>query len=295
MRERIQINDEPVVEEEFTRYFFEVWERLLPLPSQLGERRDIPDVIGTAAAATSGAMNPSNIQTRIQPRYLQLLLLVAFHTFIREKVDAAIFETHHGGEYDATNVIQHPVVTGITTLGLDHIAQLGPTLEDIAWHKAGIMKEGVPAFSAPQDPGPVTVMRKRADEKGGVQLVFIDPETDSRLAPSHFDGGYDNDSARVLNVAVQRTNCALAMSLTETFLQRMAPFSHDHDHDNRGLSSEDITEGIKRFSWPGRFEIIDEGSSQWFLDGAHNPLSLRQTAEWFARNTTLDHNGTSQK
>jgi folylpolyglutamate synthase/dihydropteroate synthase len=79
--------------------------------------------------------------------------LLAFHTFIREEVEAVIFETHHGGEYDTTKAIPSPVVTGITSLGMDHVDQLGPTLTDIAWHKMGTFKRGVPAFSVPQDPG----------------------------------------------------------------------------------------------------------------------------------------------
>lgn len=87
-----------------------------------------------------------NSETTRQPRYLQFVALLAFHTFIRENVQAAIFETHYGGEYDATNVMQNPVVTGITSLGMDHIAQLGPTIENIAWHKAGIFKSRSPAF-----------------------------------------------------------------------------------------------------------------------------------------------------
>lgn len=66
------------------------------------------------------------------PRFLQLLALVAFHTFIREETEAAIYERHDAGEYDATNVVQKPIVTGITSLGLDHIAQLGPSIENIA-------------------------------------------------------------------------------------------------------------------------------------------------------------------
>ncbi|KUL90484.1 hypothetical protein ZTR_00032 [Talaromyces verruculosus] len=74
--------------------------------------------------------------------------LDSFHTFIRERVQAAIFETHHGGEYDATNVIPQPVVTAITSLGMDHVAQLGPTIDDIAWHKSGIFKPGAARWFA---------------------------------------------------------------------------------------------------------------------------------------------------
>src|SRR5690606_23767555 len=104
-----------------------------------------------------------------KPRFLQLLALVAVHTFIREKMDATIIETHHGGEYDTTNFVQRPIVTGITSLGLDHVVQLGSGIESIAWHKAGIFKPGTTALSVPQDPAAIPVLKARAAEKG-IQL-----------------------------------------------------------------------------------------------------------------------------
>lgn len=91
VRERIQIDDHPVPEDMFTRYFFEVWDRIMPQEVE------------------------HDLSATRQPRYLQFLALLAFHTFIRQEIEAAIFEVHHGGEYDATNVIQNPVVTGITS------------------------------------------------------------------------------------------------------------------------------------------------------------------------------------
>ncbi|EEP78059.1 hypothetical protein UREG_02908 [Uncinocarpus reesii 1704] len=200
-----------------------------------------------------------------QPRYLQLLTLLAFHTFIREEVDAAIFEVHHGGEYDATNVIRKPVVTGITSLGMDHVGQLGPTLETIAWHKAGIFKPGAPAFSVTQEPGPTGVMSKRALDKG-TNLTFVSTKD---CFPT--GGG-------AVSVPVQRLNASLALELTEAFLRIKAP--------GHTMSDEDIHRGVENFSLIGRFEIIDERNLQWFVDGAHNVLSLEQTAEWFARNTS---------
>lgn len=237
IRERIQINDEPITEDLFTQYFFEVWEALSPLDSaRLAE-------------------------TSRQPRYLQLLALLAFHTFIKEKVDAAIVETHHGGEFDATNVIRRPIATAITSLGLDHVAQLGPTVEDIAWHKAGIFKSGAPAFSVIQEPGPSEVLQNRAAEKN-TELTFV---SSSNILPVN---------KRVLSVPVQRLNCSLALELARKFLQLKG----------YALNTDDIYRGIDNFSWTGRFEILERGSSQWFLDGAHNPLSLEQAAEWFATN-----------
>ncbi|KAF4806795.1 Folylpolyglutamate synthase [Colletotrichum siamense] len=70
---------------------------------------------------------------------------------MQEKVDAAIYEVGVGGELDSTNIIDQPVAVAITTLGIDHVQTLGNTIEQIAWHKAGIMKRGCPAFTVGQD------------------------------------------------------------------------------------------------------------------------------------------------
>ena len=74
------------------------------------------------------------------PNYFGFLTVMALHVFLQEKVDVAIMEVGIGGEYDCTNLIKHPVVCGVTSLGLDHTSILGTTLEKIAWHKAGIFK-----------------------------------------------------------------------------------------------------------------------------------------------------------
>ncbi|OQD86758.1 hypothetical protein PENANT_c007G05477 [Penicillium antarcticum] len=242
IRERIQIDNRPITEDLFTKYFYEVWESLAS--SGLGQE----------------------VETTRQPRYLQFLALLAFHTFIRENVDAAIFETHHGGEFDATNVIPKPVATGITSLGMDHVDQLGPTIESIAWHKSGIFKPGAPAFSVPQEQGPMKVLCDRAAEKK-TSLKFI--PTNEHLPTN----------TKALSVPVQRINSSLALELAKTFLQLKAP--------GHIMESDDILRGIENFSWLGRFEIIEDGKSQWFVDGAHNPLSLKQAAEWYSNNIVV--------
>ncbi|KAL4732852.1 putative tetrahydrofolylpolyglutamate synthase [Aspergillus similis] len=244
VRERIQIDDHPVPEDMFTRYFFEVWDRIMPREVE----RDL--------SATR------------QPHYLQFLALLAFHTFIKEEIEAAIFEVHHGGEYDATNVIQNPVVTGITSLGMDHVAQLGPTIESIAWHKAGIFKSGAPSFSVPQEPGCAEVMRKRALDRG-TALTFVSANDG---LPS---------VGRLLSVPVQQLNCSLALELTKAFVKAKAA-----DHT---ISDQDVYDGVKNFSLAGRFKIIDERKLRWFVDGAHNILGLEQVAEWYGTNTNNEN------
>lgn len=91
------------------------------------------------------------------PRYLQLFAILAIHIFIHEGVGAAVIETHHGGEYDATNVIEGPIATVITPIGMDNAKQLGPATRNIAWHKSGIFKAGSVAVSAQQEANVVGV------------------------------------------------------------------------------------------------------------------------------------------
>ncbi|KAI8666673.1 Mur-ligase-M domain-containing protein [Fusarium keratoplasticum] len=230
--ERVCLDFQPIDRNRFARYFFEVWDAL---------------------ARSSGTL----------PRYLQLLALVSFHTFIREDVEAAIVETHHGGEYDATNVIAHPVVSVITPLGMDHVKQLGPTIENIAWHKAGIFKHGSLALSSPQEASAAGILLGQSSEKG-VNLEFVEldstlPEDTSQLKPD-----------------VQRTNCSVALAAADRFLQ---------EKKAGPLSPSDKLQGISQFSWPGRFQHVVEDKFNWFLDGAHNEISAVKAAEWFIDNT----------
>jgi len=232
VQERIQINRKPISEELFTKYLFEVWDNITS--------RSLP-----------------------KPRYLQLLMLVSVHTFIEENVDFAIYETHNGGEYDATNVFVRPVVTGISTIGMDHVKQLGPSIENIAWHKAGIFKSGRPAFSSPQEPLAAAMLERRANERDVVlEYVSVDP-----LLPVN---------ASALRPRVQRTNASLALALTRAFLSETSPVPCSD------LTGEDIGVGIQQFFWLGRFQQVTQGRQQWFLDGAHNELSVKNAAEWFA-------------
>jgi folylpolyglutamate synthase len=152
-------------------------------------------------------------------------------------------------------------VTVITSLGLDHVKQLGPSIENIAWHKAGIFKSGSAAISAPQETAAAEVLLSRASEKG-VNLQFV--EQDLSLPAD----------ALQLNPDVQRTNCSVALAAARSFLERMETNASD-------LSSSDILQGISQFFWPGRFQLLVENNFLWYLDGAHNEMSVTKAAEWF--------------
>ncbi|OHE91585.1 folylpolyglutamate synthase [Colletotrichum orchidophilum] len=242
VRERIRINGAPISEDVFARYFFEVWDRL-------GEHNTVQEeavAVGT------------------RPIYSRYLTLVSFHVFLQEGCDVAILETGIGGEYDATNLVGRPVATGITTLGIDHVFALGDTVEKIAWHKAGIMKEGSRAFTVEQVAGAAAVLEARAREKG-VEMEVVG--VDERLGP-----------VKIRPDAVfQKRNASLAVRLAETALERLDPgFVRDRER-----LPAPFVEGLEGVVWRGRCEVKDEGRIVWFVDGAHTTDSLRMAARWF--------------
>ncbi|CAK4030617.1 Folylpolyglutamate synthase [Lecanosticta acicola] len=240
--ERIRINTEPISQNTLAKYFFEVYDHL----TQLAEEFD-----------------PSKEIVHRGPGYLQLWALLAFHVFIREQVDVAILETHCGGQYDATNIVQKPIVTAISTLGMDHIDMLGPTIENIAWHKAGIFKLGAHALSSPQE---ATAARMLEERSAAVHqpVRFIDPRP-LGLKPQ-----------------IQNTNASLAIEASNAYLQTCAP------DPASALTEEDVVTGLSHLSWPGRFQTIHDPQKDhctWYLDSAHNDMSVKLAAEWFAAET----------
>lgn len=171
------------------------------------------------------------------------------------QVDVAIYETHHGGEYDSTNVLLNPKVTGITSIGLDHLAQLGPTIENVAWHKAGIFKYGAAAYTVPQSPSVLQVLETRAMERG-VRLETVKNQALHGDRPPEME-----------------TNETLAIAISNAYLK---------SRGQAPLSKEDVLGALGNFTWPGRFNVIRRGSSTWFVDGAHNMLSIDCSARWFS-------------
>ncbi|KAI4244749.1 MAG: hypothetical protein LQ352_006731 [Teloschistes flavicans] len=241
VRERIRINNEPLSEELFAKYFFEVWDKLEESARTKGEPTD----------------------KTAKPSYFRFLTLMAFHTYIREEVDTAVIECGVGGEYDSTNIILHPSVTGITSLGIDHVQILGNTIEEIAWHKAGIMKEGVPAFTVPQLPAAQAVLEDRAKQKS-VDLHTV----------------HENPFVAAIELGLeapfQRSNASLAVKLAMTYLR-----SH-HGAELGSNPLQKFVRGLERVRWPGRCETRREDGIAWHIDAGHTLESIKLAASWFA-------------
>ncbi|KAL2255917.1 hypothetical protein VTK26DRAFT_2483 [Humicola hyalothermophila] len=253
VRERIRINSAPISEALFAKYFFEVWDRLE----------------ATSSSTSSSSPSPLDVDAPApgsKPIYARYLTLLSYHVFLSEGVDAAVYETGIGGEYDATNVVDRPLATGISTLGIDHVFVLGDTVAKIAWHKAGIMKPGCPAFTVEQaaDASAEQVLRERAREKGvELRVLGIDTRLEGvKIRP---------------DAAFQKRNATLAVALAETALKKLDP---GFEPDRERLSRE-FVEGLEGVVWRGRCEVKEEEGVLWHVDGAHTADSLKMAARWF--------------
>ena len=225
VRERIQVDQSPLSEEKFAQYFFETWDRL-------------------EVSAREAGKDPS---TSAKPVYFRFLTLMAFHTFMRENVSCAVIECGVGGEYDSTNILEKPIVTGITSLGIDHQGMLGNTIEEIAWHKAGIMKHGAKCIvSAEQPAEALEVLQQRATEKN------VELEVASML-----DGFRDGKYKLGLEGEFQQKNACLAWYLAREWLLKMEYNSCDTLSD---LAKPDAKaeKGWADVQWSGRCETRQE-------------------------------------
>ncbi len=204
------------------------------------------------------------------PTFFEVATLLAFLWFARCRVDVAVLETGMGGRLDATNVVT-PLVTAITTIAIDHTAELGETLELIAGEKAGIIKPGVPVVSAPQDPEAAAVIARIATERGS-PLYRVGEEL--RLWPSTFytprrerfsvqsEHGVYADLACPLLGEHQQTNAAVAIGIIERLQEAGVP-----------VQPAEIRTGLATVHWPGRLQVVRE-RPLLILDGAHDPASI---------------------
>lgn len=250
VRERIQIDNEPISEDIFAKYFFEVWDRL--------------------EAAADAENTPEGVPTK--PVYFRYLTLTALHAYLKEGVDTAVIECGIGGEYDSTNILLKPTVTAVTSLGIDHTAMLGSTLPEIAWHKAGIFKSGSVAFSAPQKEEAITVLQERAKAKN-IQLHVIDVHPD--LASNKIKLG--------LSASFQKNNASVAIAAAAAHLRALGHTSIPDPTVTPHIElPPEFIKGLEEVRWPGRCEVRREKNVAWHIDGGHTLESIEVTGQWFA-------------
>ena len=194
--------------------------------------------------------------------FFDVLTAAAMWLFKALHCDHIILECGIGGRYDATNVVT-PGVCCITSIELEHVDKLGETLADIAWHKAGIAKPGVPLICAALPPAALNVIRREA-ERMQAPLIVQGEAFDVHSHPSgpysqqvelHRDQGID--SFQLPHPAPHMaTNAALALMLFRTLSNEPPPL-----------------EALARVELPARAQRLRE-SPTIIVDGAHTEASL---------------------
>jgi len=205
----------------------------------------------------------------------EIATALAFTYFAQTGVEVAVVEVGLGGRLDATNVV-HPVAAIITTIGHDHVHILGSTLAKIATEKAGIIKEGVPVITAPQEPASMAVLERTCAEKHA-PLHAVGRDWKWRATRCSLEGqdftatgrldGASRASYRGLHVPLlgkhQLRNAAVVLATIEVLRERGLEIADAH-----------VRDGLRSVVWPARFEVL--GDHPYFVvDGAHNVDSAR--------------------
>ena len=201
----------------------------------------------------------------------EIITAIAYDYFASEQVDVAIMEVGMGGLLDSTNVCQ-PILTGITTIGLDHVALLGDTLEAIAEQKAGIIKQGIPLVTGHIVPESLTVIDRIAEGKDAPRIRYGKDyqvsHQKSVVTGEIFDYTSSVRQGRFQTGLLglhQIENAGMALALLDTYCQETG----------RELASNDlVAQALKETRWPGRLEVVSSDPLM-ILDGAHNPHAIK--------------------
>ena len=187
--------------------------------------------------------------------FFEILTAAAFVYFAEKNAQYVVLETGLGGRKDPTNACT-PVLSILTSVGLDHTQLLGDTLEKIAAQKAGIIKPGVPVLCGFLPPEAFGVVEKTAREKNApLEIISTEKIPGSAQAQNR-----------------------LLVSRAGKLLE---------------ISDEILRKSFEKGNVPGRFEIFRRGPKTIILDGAHNPqavenlLAFWKTAPFAKKRTTV--------
>lgn len=200
------------------------------------------------------------------PSYFEYLFAVGMVIFQQRQVEYAVLETGLGGRLDATNVVEHPLLTVITSISLEHTEILGDTIEKIAGEKAGIIKPGVPVVYDASGEEAAKVIRQRAEQLG-CQSFPVLPEKIKILLNTgkkidfSYESRYDVTKVQIpFGAPYQAQNAAVALTAVNIL------------RESESISAGAIQAGMQKVRWKGRMQEISEDI---YFDGAHNADGIR--------------------
>ena len=213
------------------------------------------------------------------PTFFEATTAMAFEIFKRAGVQVAVIEVGLGGRFDATNVLEPPV-GAITSIALDHEQHLGPTIDRIAFEKAGIVKPGMTVVCGTLPDAAMDVIRGIAAERGA-QLV-------EAAQAARVQGTMEDGRARVtIETSRHRYGPALLALRGEHQVGNAAVAAAVLDAAReKGLAIPDasVTRGFETVDWPARLELLSlPDGARVLLDAAHNPEGARALRQYLAR------------
>lgn len=241
IRERFVIGESMISQEDFLRFFLQVYDSL--------------------------NWDKLEMEEGYHPTYFEYLFFMAMLYFAEAQPDYCILETGLGGRLDATNAVSHKELAVITRISLDHTEYLGGTIAGIAREKAGILKAGTPFVYCDEVPEASAVFVELAQnlqieahpvsKKDYVFRKFQNKTIDFSLHTGYY--GYIGVTLHTM-ARYQMENTALAVRAAEVLCR------------GEGITAAHIESGLARAFWPGRMEEI---LPEVFVDGAHNADGIR--------------------
>jgi dihydrofolate synthase/folylpolyglutamate synthase len=216
---------------------------------------------------------------RVQPSFFEITVAMAFDYFAQQAVDVAVIEVGLGGRLDSTNVVT-PLVSVITNISFDHMDLLGNTLPQIAFEKAGIIKQGIPCVVSQYQQEVAEVFREKGREKDSKLLFASDVYHVSPMAPGrwqvqHRFTGATDDYQLDLHGSYQGQNLAGVLVALELLTQ--AGFKISSAHQHHGLAHAAAITGIK-----GRWQKLGE-QPLVIADTGHNEAGIRAVLQQIAQ------------
>lgn len=200
------------------------------------------------------------------PTFFEFLFVMGMLIFAKYRIRYLVLETGLGGRLDTTNIFEEPLMTIITSVSLEHTEILGDTIEQIAFEKAGIIKEGVPVVFDANDERAAEVITERAKSvhapyyKISVENIKIKKRTGKSI-DFCLSTGYDVVDLSIPFVAeYQVRNASLAY-------RALALLATELD-----IYPVQIVQGMAHARWSGRMQQVAEGI---YFDGAHNTDGIR--------------------
>ncbi|MGL5506444.1 MAG: bifunctional folylpolyglutamate synthase/dihydrofolate synthase [Paraclostridium sp.] len=220
------------------------------------------------------------------PTEFEIVTAMAFYYYNDQNVDFVALEVGLGGRYDATNVIDNPLVSVIASISLDHTGILGDTIEKIAYEKGGIIKDNSMVIAYPQKKEAEEVLNKICKEKKStyIECNFNDINlNECNINSQKFDCIINDRMYRNLEINLigdhQINNSILAMTVVD-FINKEKQLN---------ISQESIRRGLRATRWPGRIEKISE-EPMFIIDGAHNEdgaISLAKSIDKYLKDKDI--------